>query len=162
MRKFSVESAIAALELKQMVCDYFHTLDMHGGIAAIEYFTEDVMVATGRVSYTGHSGMRKHYEGIKDRAATELQGGVRTGRHAPTNVRVIFQGSDRASITALVVTFSAGGTPPVENSTLPSAVSDVRFECRRAADGEWGIFEYYASPVFVGSDPFLIKSLIRG
>lgn len=159
MRKFDMETAIAAIELEQMVADYFATLDSAGGLAALEFFTEDVEVDIGTIRYVGHDGMRAFYEGIKARLASEVSDG-RSGRHAFTNFRVTFPERDRATVTVLNITFSAAGKPPIPDATTPSIVTDVRLECRREEDGQWRVFGYYGQPVFIGSDPFLKKSLL--
>ena len=144
-----------------MVADYFHTLDMEGGIAAIDFFTEDVVVDVGKMSCSGRAEMARHYQAREERILHEQQSGVRTGRHGPVNFRVVFPATDRATISVLVVTFSGGGEPPLPNATTPSVVTDVRLECRRETDGQWRIFQYDGAPIFVGNDPFLIKSLIK-
>jgi hypothetical protein len=147
--------------LQQMVTDYFHTLDTQGGLAALHFFSEDVDVAIGNASYSGHAGMRRFYERIRERVKTEQKDGIRTGRHTYLNFKVDFPEPDRATILLVNVTFTGSGAPPVDQSVAPSILTDVRFECRRHGDGQWVIHGYYGKPVFVGSDPFLIKSLIE-
>lgn len=157
MRKFDQDQAIAAIELQQMVSDYFLILDSEGGGAALGFFTEDVVVNIGAINYTGHSGMKKFYEGVA-RAGTA--GGVRTVRHGFISFRVVFPEKNHASVSFLNVSWAGPGKPPLMNATLPSIVTDVRMECRREADGQWKVFNYSGSPIFVGNDPQMKKLVV--
>jgi hypothetical protein len=158
MRKFDQDQAIAAIELEQMVVDYFQILDGEGGGAALGFFTEDVAVNIGAINYSGHAGMKKFYEGVAERV--KATGEARTGRHGFTNFRVEFPEKNRAIVTVLNVTWSGAGKPPLLDATVPSIVTDVRWECRREADGQWKVFKYSGSPIFVGNDPFLKASVV--
>jgi ketosteroid isomerase-like protein len=157
MRKFDQHQAIAVIELEQMVSDYFVVLDSEGGGAALGFFTEDVVVDIGVISYTGHAGMKKFYEGI---AASKAAVGARTGRHGFINFRVIFPEKNRANVTFLNVTWTASGKPPLADATLPSIITDVRMQCRLEADGQWKVFHYSGSPIFVGNDSEMKKIVV--
>jgi hypothetical protein len=158
MRKFTMEQALDAIELEQMVVDYFQTLDLEGGGAGLHFFTEDVVVDIGAIKYTGHEGMKKFYAGVAERV--KATGEARTGRHGYTNFKVVFPEKNRATVTVLNVTWSGAGTPPLMNASVPSIVTEVRWEARKEADGQWKWFGYYGKPLFVGNDPFLQKSVV--
>jgi hypothetical protein len=157
MRKFDQEQAIAAIELEQMVSDYFVILDSEGGAAALGFFTEDVAVNIGAINYAGHAAMTKFYEGI---AAAKAVGGARTSRHGFINFRVIFPEKNRASVSFLNVTWAGPGKPPLTDATMPSIVTDVRMECRRGTDAQWKVFHYSGSPIFTGNDPEMKKIVV--
>lgn len=161
MSKFTPETAAAALELQQLVADWCNELDVNGGLNCTDFFTEDCIVEAGRISYKGHAAMRKFYQDRADRVLAEQKGGIRTARHVALNPRYSFQGNDRATIRFLVMNFSGEGPPPLFDATLPTIVSDSRFECRRIANGEWRVAEFHSAPVFVGSDPFLNKAVVK-
>jgi hypothetical protein len=157
MRKFDQETAIAAVELQQMVTDYLAILDGPGGGAGLDFFTEDVEVKLGTtISYTGRTEMKKFFEGVAERLRAEKDG--RTSRHGYVNFKVTFPEKNRATVTVISVSFAGSGKPPLLNATTPSAVTDVRWECRREADGQWRIFGYYSQPIFVGNNPPLLSA----
>jgi hypothetical protein len=157
MRKFTQDEAIAAVELQQMVTDYFQILDSQGGGASLDFFTPDVDVNIGVIKYSGHDGMAKFYQAGADRL--KASGMTRTGRHGYTNFRVTFPEKNRATVTVMNVTWAGPGKPPLVDATLPSIVTDVRMECRREADGQWKVFGYYGTPIFVGNDPVIKKNV---
>lgn len=157
MRKLNQDQAIAAVELEQMISDYFAILDAEGGAGALDFFTEDVRVDIGVIKYTGHAGMKKFYAGV---AAAKAASGDRTTRHAYTNFRVVFPEANRADVTFLNVTWGGAGKPPLTDATMPSIVTDVRMECRRGADGQWKVFDYSGSPVFIGNDPEMKRFVV--
>jgi len=160
MRKFTLENAVAALELQQMVADWCHELDSNGGLDLTGFFTDDAVVAAGRISYTGRAAMQKFYEDRAERVRTQQKDGVRTARHGFTNLQISFDGDDRATLKFLIINFSQEGKPPVLDATTPTVASDCRFECQRDADGQWLITGFYGAPIFVGSDPFLNKIVV--
>jgi hypothetical protein len=162
MRTFNLETAAAALDLEQMVADWCRDLDVNGGLNSTDFFTEDCIVEAGRISYKGHAAMQKFYQDRAERVRAEQKDGVRTARHVFTNLRFLFEGNDRVTLTFLIINFSGSGKAPLFDATVPSVVSDVRFECRRDAKGQWRIAEFHGAPIFVGNDPFLIKAVVTG
>jgi hypothetical protein len=160
MAKFTPETALAALELQQLVADWCHELDFNGGLDVTRLFTEDCVVEAGKISYKGHAAMQKFYADRAERIRTEQKDGVRTSRHLGLNLRYTFAGADRASVSFLIMNFSGSGGPPIFD-TIPSIVTDVRFECRREADGRWRIAEFHGEPVFIGSDPFQNAAVVK-
>ncbi len=158
MRKFTQEQAIAAIELEQMVVDYFEILDKEGGGAALHFFTPDVVVKIGAIDYKGHEGMAAFYKAGAERV--KASGQTRTGRHGYTNFKVVFPEKDRATVTVMNVTWSGAGSPPLMNASVPSIVTDVKWELKRDASGDWKVYGYYGWPMFVGNDPVLQKNVV--
>jgi hypothetical protein len=159
MRTFNSETAIAAIELEQLVADYCHTLDCGGGVAGIEFFTEDCVVEVGNISYRGHAAMRKFYSGLAQDIQTD--GTAWTSRHGFTNFRVSFPEANRATVNFLFINFSGAGSPPIVNGSTPTIVSDARFECCRRPDGQWRIQSFHGAPIFIGNDP-LVNRMVMG
>ena len=158
MRKFDTESAVSALELQQLVVDWCHDIDTNGGAGASAYFSEDCVGDSGVISFKGHAGLKKYYA---DRLAVirATPEGIRTSRHGFSNLRISFENKDRATLNFLIFTFAANGPPPIADATVPVAVSDSRFECRREGDGHWRVFEFVGRPIFLGGDDFAKKAL---
>jgi hypothetical protein len=161
MRKFDPDKIVATVELQQMVVDYCHELDVNGGINVTQYFTEDCLVDVGAIVYRGHAAMRQHYDDHREFVRKEYNN-ERVQGHGFTNLKIEFHGKDRATLTYLVVNFSAPGKAPIFNATTPTIITDCRFECRLEADGHWRIAEFYGAPIFVGNDPYLNKAVVGG
>jgi hypothetical protein len=159
MRKFDKDQALAAVELKQLLADYCHELDANKGRNLTQYFTEDCIVDVGVIKYQGHAEMRQHYIDHGE-AVAKMKDASHTARHGFTNFKVTFENADRATVTYLVVNFSAEGKEPIMNGSTPSVITDCRFECRREADGQWKVFAFYGAPIFVGNDPYLTKAVV--
>ncbi|TAK99328.1 MAG: nuclear transport factor 2 family protein [Rhodospirillaceae bacterium] len=160
MRKFTPESAVDVIELQQLVADWCHELDTNGGLDVAKLFTEDCIVDFGRVSYTGRAATTKFYQDRAERVRTQQKDGIRTQRHGITNIRIVFEGKDRAHVTFLIINFSGEGGPPLMNATTPTIVTDTRFECRHDTDGVWRIKAFYGTPIFIGNDPFLNQGMV--
>ena len=159
MRKFNAQTAIATIELEQLVTDYFWDVDMTGGRDAPLYYTEDCIAEVGKLNFKGHDGVKKFYQDRLDSIHKTQKDGVRTSRHVVTGIQVIFENEKRATVNFLVSTFAASGKPPLPDSTLVVAVSDSRFECRLDDDGHWRIMGFYGGPIFVGQEEFARKAL---
>jgi hypothetical protein len=159
MPRFDPETALDALELQQLVTEWCRELDDNHGLDATRFFTEDCVVEAGPVSYRGHSAMREFYRGVAEVARATAERGARTTRHTYTSLGLSFSGRECATITFLSFTFSGYGATPVIGGTAPNTISDVRFVCRRDAQQEWRIAEFYASPIFLGDDPYLNQLL---
>lgn len=158
MRKFGPEQAIAALELEQMVADYWREVDINNGANAKDFFSADCTAEFGAITFKGHAGVQTYYA---DRAeAIRTLQGVRTTRHVYVGLQILFAGDARATLNFLIITYGAAGTPPLSDATLPVAISDSRFEVRREADGQWRIFAFHGTPVFVGGEAFAAKALL--
>ena len=160
MAKFDSKSAIAALELQQLVSEYFLELDTTYGMNSHEFYTEDGVIDIGKMSFRGHDQIRKFYESLAELVKTQEAAGIRTTRHVYTNLRITFDGDDRAIVDFIAMNFSRAGTPPLSGATTPSVVSDARLRCRRDGDGQWRIAELSGAPVFIGDDPVQNKVLV--
>jgi hypothetical protein len=155
MPRFSPQTAREALELQQLVTEWCRELDDNHGLNATRFFTEDCVVDAGGISYNGHEAMQAFYRGVAEFARATPDRGARTTRHTYTSLGISFGAAERATVTFLSFTFSGYGATPVLGATAPNTISDVRFECRRDAEGEWRVAEFYACPVFLGDDPYL-------
>jgi hypothetical protein len=160
MRTFTSETALAAVELEQLVADWCRDLDANGGLGAFRFFTEDCVVDCGAIAYNGHAGMKKFYLDRAERVRTTEKDGARSARHSYASLRVMIAGVDRATVTFAIINFSGSGHAPLFNATTPAIVSDVRLECRRAKDGAWLIAGFYGWPIFVGADPFVNRMVV--
>ena len=161
MRRFSPEEAVAAVELQHLFSEYWYDIEANMARNVGDFWVEDGIFTSGmQVNIKGRAAIKKFYEEINERILKEERGGVRTARHTWTNMRTTFHGKDRASLDMTVVTYSAGGPPPIMGTTSPSIVSDARIEVRRDANGEWHMFEFHANPLFIGVDPFLNKTVM--
>jgi len=150
VRKFDPETAVAAMELEQIVADYWQEIDDNGGCGAADFFTEDCVVQLGSSSFKGHAGVTKYYADRLEKIRVTQKDGVRTTRHSFSNLRMSFENNNRATLRFLIIGYAAAGSAPVANATVPAGVSDMRFECRRDPEGHWMICEFYGSAVFVG------------
>lgn len=161
MPRFTQETAVAALELHQLIAEWGNELDLNGGSNIAPLLTEDCNYLLAGKPFRGHEAILKFYADRNERVRTQQKDGIRTQRHAITNLRVSFKDSNNATVHFLIVNFSAEGPAPVFNATNPTIVADVRMECRLEADGEWRISEFDSAPVFVGNDPFLNAGVIK-
>jgi len=158
MRKFDQTAATDAFELNQMLVDFWHELDVHGGRKATQFFTEDCVVEIGAYAYTGHAAMKKQYDDHAE--AVRAMAGGREQRHTVSNFRVSFPEKDRATVSYIVVNFSAQGKAPVVNASTPTLVTDCRWECRRGTDGQWLVVQFSGTPIFLGNEPYLNTQVV--
>jgi len=161
MPRFATETVISTLELQQLILDWGHDLDINGGLNVSALCTQDCNYLIGGKSHSGHAAVTKFYSDRAERIRTQQKDGVRTQRHALSNIRVAIKDQDRATVTFTVVNYSAEGKAPARNLVGPTIVADARMECRREADGEWRIALFDSSPIFVGNDPFLNASVVK-
>lgn len=158
MSRFKGERAADALDLQQLVAEYCFELDLTGGLDSYRFFTADGRLEVGKMAFQGHDAMKAFY---RDLVAQATAGGAaRTTRHLFGNLRIAFDGADRATLDFIMQNFSSAGAPPVFGATTPTIVSDCRFQCRREDDGGWRIAEFTGAPIFVGDDPLQNKTLV--
>lgn len=160
MRKFDMEKAIIAIELEQLLNDFGAELDFNDGHNITRFYAEDGIFVAGAVTHKGHAEIAKFYADRNERVRTQQKDGARTGRHTFLNVRVFPESADRARILYTTVHYSGEGKPPLP-LTGPSIVSDCRVDCVRGADGDWRIAAFVPEPVFVGTDSFMNKVLVK-
>ncbi len=160
MPRFDPKAALDALELQQLVTEWCRELDDNHGLDATRFFTKDCVVEAGLISYRGHEAMRAFYQGVAEFARATPERGIRTTRHTYTNFGISFTDRDSATVTFLSFTHSGYGDLPVAEATVPAMMSDVRFDCRRDGKGDWRVAQFHASPIFLGSDPYLNRLLV--
>jgi hypothetical protein len=158
-RASTAEQAVAAFELQQLIVDYCHELDL-GGLKATTFFTEDGVVDVGKMSIRGRAEMQAFYQHLAEHIRKDTPGGSRTSRHVCANLRFSFENDERATVTGLITNYSGAGAAPLLNATVPTVVSEVRFECRRDTGRRWLFSGLYGSPVFLGNDPMQTKALV--
>jgi hypothetical protein len=160
MPRFNADNVADALELQQLVADWCDELDTNHGSQVTQYFTEDCRVRAGSIQYDGHEGMKDFYRRTIEASKKAYAETGRESRHVFTNLRIRFDGPDKATLEFLNIMFSSPGRPPIFDATVPNIVTDVRFECRRDANKDWKVAEFYGNPIFVGNDPFLKKAML--
>lgn len=159
MRRLNAEHVIARAELEQLMADYWREIDLNEGRNAAVFFTEDCTAIFGAIAFSGRAGVTKYYAERAQRVRAEHSEGVRTSRHVYLNLRIVLEHDDLAKLEFLIATFAGAGKPPILGGCTPIAISDSRFKCRREPSGEWRIFEFSGTPLFI-EDPFARKSLL--
>jgi hypothetical protein len=159
MRRFDPETALAKIELEQMVFDYWREVDANGGRDIAGFFAEDGAAFMGPQTFEGHAGVTKFYEGRRESLRAQYGDVQRTSSHTVANLRISFENNTRAVADFLVVTYAANGKTPVLDATVPVSIGEVRFECRREADEQWRITAFRGSPLFLVGDDFVKKAL---
>lgn len=160
MRTFSLEDAAIALELEQFLVDYNEEVDFNGGANAPDYFWEDGVTQVGAIEFKGPAGVRKYYADRLAKVQADEPTGMRTTRHTFASLKISIANKDRATLKYLILTYAAGGAPPIMGSTMPVAISDARMECQRSADGKWRIKGLFGGPVYVSNDGLAQKILM--
>ncbi len=161
MPRFTAETAIAALEIEQLVIDWGYDLDLNGGMNVAPLCTDDCHYLVGGTLHQGHGPITAFYTDRNERVATQQKDGVRTQRHTITNMRIQFPAADHGSAQFMLVNYSGEGKAPILNLVGPTIVADCRMEFRRDADGEWRISLFDSTPMFIGNDPFLNAAVVR-
>ena len=161
MRKFDQQSAIIAIELQQMLMEFALELDTNNGLNITEFYTADGGFAVGDFVHKGHTAIRKFYTDRLERARTTAKDGIRVSAHTFNNFRVSIQDPNNATIYFVNVNFGGEGPPPIVGPLAPAMVTNCSMVCRREADGIWRITWFGGTPVFVGVDPFVNKSLLK-
>ena len=157
MRTFDAGSQVAAVELKQMLVDYWSEVDLNEGVNIADFYVEDCIAEVSAGTLKGRAAISKYYA---DLARNRLEkGGGRTVRHTFMSPKVEFVAKDRATISWITVGYAGPGKPPVMDATKPVAVSDSRFECRRENDGQWRIVGFHSKTKFIGGDSFTQTAL---
>jgi ketosteroid isomerase-like protein len=148
MRIIDPATRQAAVELQQLVADYWRDVDADHSRTAPEYFTEDcIFEVTPTAIFHGREGVREFYDGRARR-------GDRTARHNVMNLRVRLEGPDSAVVNYTIALCGADGTPPIVDYLGPSAISDVESVCVRDGDGRWRFASTRGKLIFVGREPY--------
>jgi hypothetical protein len=161
MPRFDKDNAVDAIELHQLIADWGYDLDHNGGNGVAALCTEDCDYYVGGNLNKGRAPITAFYAARNERVRTLQKDGVRTQRHAITNPRLTFAGKGRASVTFLLVNYSAEGKAPALNLVGPTIIADCKMDFRREADGEWRIALFDSAPTFIGNDPFLNASVVK-
>ena len=161
MPRFTAESAVAALEIQQLIADWGHDLDFNNCAGVPELCTEDCDYVVGGTNHKGRAAIAGFYAARNERVRTQQREGVRTQRHGISNIRVFFDGADEARADFPLVNYSADGPAPALNLVGPTIIADCRMRFTRGADGEWRISLFDSTPVFIGNDPFLNAAVVK-
>jgi ketosteroid isomerase-like protein len=110
--------------------DYWHDVDRNWGRNAASYYTEDAVFGGEAATYKGRGEIAAFYQYRIDR------GVERVAVHCVTNLRIVFEGRERASSTWYLFSYAADGRPalPTHPPIIIALVSDTH---ERQADGRW-------------------------
>ena len=129
--------------IEQLVIEYYYLLD-HGRATEIAaLFTPDAVFDNPNMGLraVGREAIAAYYA----RRAAE----PRTTRHISTNLRLVFETSDRASGTRTILYYRGDGdTPPFPAE--PGSVGEYREVFQRGADGKWRFASRKSQLLFVG------------
>ncbi len=148
MARFSTEQAAAVAAVQQVINEWGDELDRNDGLGMLEadVLTEDCRYFVGGEWRGGRAAAAQFYKERKVRL--EAAGGAPVMRHIMSNYRVSFPAADKAEVGFLLLFFAKVGTPPFTDYCDPSAVADVRMECRRDDDGQWRIALFDSGQIF--------------
>jgi hypothetical protein len=161
MPRIDLETAIATIEVQQLIVDWGYDLDAHGGLGVPALCTEDCEYYVGGMLHQGREAVRRMYEARNERVRTQQKDGVRTQRHTIGNFRIRLVDADSATAEFGLVNYSGEGRAPVLDLQGPTIVADCRMNFRRGPDGGWLIALFDSTPVFIGNDPFLNASVVK-
>ena len=161
MRKFDQESAVAALELQQLVAEWTHELDANGGVQVAALCTGDCNYVIGATTYRGHAAITQFYVDRGERVRTQQRDGVRTQRHTVSGLRISLTDPSHAELAFLVVNYSAEGKAPALNLVGPTIIADAQMKCAREGDGLCRSAEFTSQPVCIGNDPVLNATVVK-
>lgn len=161
MPRFDPETAVAAMEVQQLIVDWGYELDLNNAINITDLCTEDCTYFLAGKPHVGHGPIKDFYAARNERVRTLQKDGVRTQRHTISNFRTTFEDRDNATVHFLLVNYSKEGKVPALDLVGPTIVADCRMQCRRGADGEWLISLFDSMPIFIGNDPFLNASVVK-
>jgi hypothetical protein len=152
MENFTLEAAVIALQLQQMLMELGYELDLNSGRKIGDFYTEDGAFLCSSCAYRGRDSIVEFHRDHLMRVRGTHKDGVRTTRHTFTNLRFDIQDNNHWSVYFISAYYAGEGTPPVPKLAGPTTVSDCRMFCRREADGKWRIAEFGVTPIFLGSD----------
>jgi SnoaL-like domain len=145
--KLSMEEAVVVSEVQQLLNDWAYELDVHNGLGISKLVTEDCVYSVRGNSLEGCAAIEKFYrERLQSLSAQPT--GVPTQRHTLSNLRVGFRGANDVSVTFTLVFFTTAGMAPGVSHAEPTAVADVRMDCRRGGDEEWRIAKFDSNQTF--------------
>lgn len=160
MRRFNSETAIAVIELQQMLADFGHAMDRRSPDVA-DYYCEDGAFLLGTVVHRGREAIRAFYAAHAERIRTTERDGQRQALHAFVNVRVTIEDSSHATLDFFNINYSASGARPVIGPVVANMIVECRMACRREEDGAWRIVEFGGTPQFTAGDAFVDRLAAR-
>jgi hypothetical protein len=124
------ETLLERLRIEAQLHEYWHDVDRNWGRNAASYYTENAVFGGEAATYRGRKEITAFYQYRIDR------GVARVAVHSVTNLRVIFEGRDRALSTWYLLSYAADGEPvlPTHPPIVIALVSDVH---ERQSDGKW-------------------------
>ena len=148
MAKFTAAQTADWVCIQQLINDWATEMDITNGVSMAELLTEDVSYTVRGVPRHGRAEVTAFYEGrLAELGATPA--GVPIHRHALSNLRVMFDGTDAAKITFGLIYFSSVVKGMGADHADPFSFADVFMDVRREADGDWRIAKFDSAPVFV-------------
>ena len=160
MPRFTQETATAALEVQQLILEWGHELDMNAARDITALCTQDCTYYLAGKPHTGHDAIKAFYAARNDRVSKLQKDGIRTQRHAISNLLVEFPEPSKAAVRFTIINYSKEGKPPALDLVGPTIVADCKMEAKLEADGEWRISMFDSTPIFIGNDPFLNASVV--
>lgn len=161
MSKFNPETAVIAIELQQIVSQFAHEIDTHGGLNIATFYAADGEFSVGDYTHKGHAAINKFYSDRAQRIPASHKDGIRVSAHTFVNLRVQVEDRNNATVFFTNVNYAGEGQPPVLGVINPAMVTDCRMVFRREADDNWRIVLFAGKPKFVGNDPFVNKQLLK-
>jgi hypothetical protein len=150
MAKFEASQVADVLAINQLVNEWATELDINNGVTMADLLTGDCAYTVRGVPRHGPAEVVTFYEGRKaELAATEA--GVPVHRHALSNLRVTFTGTDSAKMEFGLIYFTEVVLGMGADVADPFSFADVSMDARRCADGHWRIARFDSAPVFVRS-----------
>jgi ketosteroid isomerase-like protein len=124
------EALFERARIEAQLHDYWHDVDRNWGRNAASYYTEDAVFGGEAATYTGRREIAAFYQYRIDR------GVARVAVHSVTNLRVAFEGRDKAVSTWYLLSYAADGQP-VLPTHAPIVIALVSDEYARQPDGRW-------------------------
>ena len=109
MPRFTQETAAAALEVQQLILEWGLELDMNDARDITALCTQDCTYYLAGKPHTGHDAIKAFYAARNDRVSKLQKDGIRTQRHAISNLRVSFTERTHAVVGFLIVNYSKEG-----------------------------------------------------
>ncbi|WOX07027.1 nuclear transport factor 2 family protein [Microbulbifer pacificus] len=155
MRTIDHDAARRLVEIQQFVYDFWHDVDTNGAANAPSYFSKDCRLAvSAQLEYSGQDGVKRFYS---ERATR----GTRTTHHLISNLRIVPERENLATVNFIIVNFAADGRPPIQGLTGPAVISRVEAVCL-LGDSGWQFESLSATPLFIGSEPYTRSVLADG
>jgi hypothetical protein len=161
VRRFDAEAAAIATVLQQMLIDFGREADFNDARNITDFYAEDGTLVAGDSTFRGHAAIKEFYVVRNERVRREQKDGVRTVRHTFSNVQVVIDDANDATLNFGSPNYSGAGMAPVAGLVGPTMFSDCQMKFRRQANGQWLITLFRGMPVFVGGDPFLNKTALK-